>query len=58
VAEQNLEPLMIPEEISHFLSRIRTDSEPIVTGAMARHDLEVVLAAHRSAETGERVILP
>jgi len=58
VAEQNLEPLMIPEEVAHFLSCVRTGTEPAVTGEMARHDLEVVLAAYRSAETGERVVLP
>jgi predicted dehydrogenase len=41
-----------------FVRCIREDREPVVTGAMGRADLEVVVAAHASAEGGRVVELP
>ena len=46
------------EEIRHFLTCIRTGERPRMPGEEARAALELVLAAYRSAEQGEKVTLP
>jgi predicted dehydrogenase len=46
------------EEIRHFLTCIRTAQRPRMPGEEARAALELVLAAYRSAERGEKVPLP
>jgi predicted dehydrogenase len=50
-----LESYTIPAEMQHFVDRMRDGKEFAVTGADARADLEIVEAAHRSAETGQTV---
>jgi len=52
-----LEAYTIPAEMQHFVDRMRDGKEFAVTGDEARGDLEVVEAAHRSAATGEAVLL-
>lgn len=52
-----LEAYTIPAEMQHFVDRMRDGREFAVTGEEARADLEVVEAAHRSAETGQVVFL-
>jgi UDP-N-acetyl-2-amino-2-deoxyglucuronate dehydrogenase len=46
------------EEIRHFLTCVRTGARPRMPGEEARAALELVLAAYRSAERGEKVALP
>ena len=46
------------EEIRHFVRCILDDREPVVSPQDARAALEMMLAAQRSAETGEAVQLP
>ncbi|MBE9472100.1 MAG: Gfo/Idh/MocA family oxidoreductase [Chloroflexi bacterium] len=46
------------EEIRHFVRCILDNREPAVSPQDARAALEMALAAHRSAETGEPVSLP
>ncbi len=46
------------EEIRHFLTCVRTGERPRMPGEEARAALELVLAAYRSAERGEKVTLP
>lgn len=45
------------EELGHFFSCVREDKSLSVTGIDGRKSLEVVLAAHKSAETGKVVSL-
>lgn len=52
-----LEPHTIPAEMRHFVDRMRDGKEFAVTGAEARADLQIVEAAHHSAETGQTVHL-
>lgn len=52
-----LEPYTIPLEMQHFVDRMRGGQEFAVTGMDARADLEIVEAAHRSAETGQIVYM-
>lgn len=58
VAESRLEPVMIPVQVRHFIDCVREGGEVAVPGDMARADVEVVVAAYRSAECGETVRLP
>jgi predicted dehydrogenase len=44
---------ILKEEISHFVSCILEDREPLITGEMGLDAVRVVLAAHRSLETGQ-----
>jgi myo-inositol 2-dehydrogenase/D-chiro-inositol 1-dehydrogenase/scyllo-inositol 2-dehydrogenase (NAD+) len=44
-------------EIHHFFEAVRRDETPAITGEDGRRSLEVVLAAFRSAATGETVTL-
>ncbi|MBI3912003.1 MAG: Gfo/Idh/MocA family oxidoreductase [Armatimonadetes bacterium] len=46
------------EELRHFFDCVRQGRTPSVTGEDGRASLEVVLAAYRSARTGETVYLP
>jgi predicted dehydrogenase len=46
------------EEIRHFLTCVGTGERPRMPGEEARAALELVLAAYRSAERGEKVALP
>jgi predicted dehydrogenase len=46
------------EEIRHFVCCVRTGERPRMPGEEARAALELVLAAYRSAERGEKVTLP
>jgi predicted dehydrogenase len=48
----------MPQEMQHFVDCLRTESEPLETGADGRVALEVVYAAYLSAGRGERVHLP
>jgi len=58
VADSLLEPYMIPKEIEHFVRNLRGGREFAVTGEEARNDLEIVIAAYQSAQTGQVVTLP
>jgi predicted dehydrogenase len=44
-------------EIRHFLDCLRTGAEPITSGRSQRRPLEIVLAAYRSMEIGQPVVL-
>src|SRR5205807_9395784 len=44
-------------ELAHFFDAVRSGRDPAITGEDGRRSLEVVLAAYRSAETGETVLL-
>lgn len=46
------------EELRHFGQCIITGSEPLTSGKEARRSLEVVIAAYRSADSGQIVNLP
>lgn len=46
------------EELRHFGQCILSGSMPLTSGEEARRSLEVVLAAYRSAETGDVIALP
>jgi predicted dehydrogenase len=46
------------EELSHFFDCVRNDKQPLATGMDGRRSLEVVMAAFKSAETGQVVTLP
>jgi len=46
------------EELSHFFDCVRNDKQPLATGMDGRQSLEVVMAAFKSAETGQVVTLP
>ncbi|MBM3240144.1 Gfo/Idh/MocA family oxidoreductase [Candidatus Poribacteria bacterium] len=46
------------EELSHFFACVRNDQQPLATGMDGRRSLEVVMAAFKSAETGQVVTLP
>ncbi len=43
--------------IWHFLDCLHSDREPIVSGELARKDLEVVMGAYRSSEERQRIQL-
>lgn len=58
VAESLLEDYMIPKEIEHFVRCLRDGEEFAITGKEAQKDLEVVIAAYQSAQTGQVVTLP
>lgn len=45
-------------EIDHFIQCLRSGEEPLTSGRRQRRALEVVLAAYRSMETGQPVLLP
>ncbi len=47
-----------PQEIAHFIECIRKDVEPRECGEDGRAVLEIMLAAYRSAATGQKVALP
>ncbi len=52
------ETITFTEELSHFGQCILNGSTPLTSGEEARRSLEVVLAAYRSAETGDVIALP
>lgn len=52
-----LERYIIPEEMQHFVDRMRDGKEFAVTGEEARADLEIVELAARSVETGRAIDL-
>lgn len=47
-----------PQEMSHFVSCVRDDRQPLCTGEDGRAVLEVMFAAYASAGQGRRVDLP
>lgn len=47
-----------PQEFEHFVDCVKNDREPLVTGEDGKAVLEVILAAYRSAGTGQKVMLP
>ena len=47
-----------PQELKHFIERIREDKQPLVTGEDGRAVLEIMMAAYKSAGTGRKVSLP
>jgi myo-inositol 2-dehydrogenase/D-chiro-inositol 1-dehydrogenase len=47
-----------PQEMSHFVSCVRDDRQPLCTGEDGRAVLEVLCAAYASAGQGRRVELP
>jgi predicted dehydrogenase len=48
----------VEAECAHFVDCILGDKEPITNGREARKDLEIVVAAYRSAQTGKAIKLP
>jgi predicted dehydrogenase len=44
---------VLKEEIAHFVSCILEDREPLITGEQGLEAVRVILAAHRSLETGQ-----
>ena len=47
-----------PQEMEHFISCVRGNQTPLVTGEDGRAVLEIILAAYESARTGAKVKLP
>lgn len=47
-----------PQELAHFISCVREDKEPLVTGKDGRAVLEMIYGAYLSAKTGAKVKLP
>jgi len=47
-----------PQELQHFVSCVKEDTEPLETGEDGREVLEIIMAAYESAATGRRVALP
>jgi len=47
-----------PEELRHFVSCVRDDKQPLVTGEDGRAALEMIYAAYASAKSGAKVSLP
>ena len=47
-----------PQELAHFVERVRDGRQPTLTGEDGRAVLEVICAAYQSARTGRRVSLP
>ena len=47
-----------PQELGHFISCVREDKEPLVTGEDGRAVLEMIYGAYLSAKTGAKVSLP
>lgn len=47
-----------PQELAHFVTCIREDKQPKVTGEDGRAVLEIIYAAYESAKTGAKVMLP
>ncbi len=44
-------------EVQHFIDCVRTGREPLTAGRLQRRNLEIVLAAYRAMETGEKIVL-
>jgi len=44
---------ILKEEIAHFVACVQADREPLITGTMGLEAVRVVMAAHRSLETGQ-----
>jgi predicted dehydrogenase len=47
-----------PHELIHFVSCVREDKMPLVTGDDGRAVLEMIYAAYASAKSGAKVFLP
>jgi predicted dehydrogenase len=47
-----------PQELKHFISCVREDTAPLVTGEDGRAVLELIYAAYASAKSGAKVSLP
>ncbi len=47
-----------PQEFDHFVTCVRDDRRPLVTGEDGRAVLEAIFAAYESARTGRKVDLP
>lgn len=47
-----------PQEMTHFIECVRTDTTPLETGEDGRAVLEIIFAAYESARTGAKVRLP
>src|SRR4249919_131779 len=47
-----------PQELKHFITCVREDKEPVVTGEDGLAVLELIYAAYESAGTGRKVELP
>ncbi len=47
-----------PQELAHFVSCVREDKTPAVTGEDGRAVLEMIYAAYMSAKSGAKVKLP
>lgn len=47
-----------PQELKHFISCVRDNQPPLVTGEDGRAVLELIYAAYASARTGQKVKLP
>jgi predicted dehydrogenase len=47
-----------PQELKHFITCVREEKEPLVTGEDGRAVLELIYAAYESAGTGKKVALP
>jgi len=44
---------ILKDEIEHFVTCVLEDREPLITGEMALRAVRVIVAAHRSLETGQ-----
>lgn len=47
-----------PHELKHFISCVRENKPPLVTGELGRAVLEVIYAAYASAGEGKKIYLP
>jgi len=47
-----------PHELQHFITCVREDRQPLVTGEDGRAVLEIIYAAYASARTGAKIPLP
>jgi len=47
-----------PQELKHFITCVREDQKPVVTGEDGKAVLELLCAAYQSARTGQKVTFP
>jgi len=47
-----------PQELQHFVTCVRNDEQPLLTGEDGKAVLEIIFAAYESAGSGRKVLLP
>jgi len=47
-----------PQEMQHFVTCVRNDEQPLITGEDGKAVLEIIFAAYESAGSGRKVMLP